>query len=112
MTNTAAIQSPIQADGDAFTLQLLHASDLEGGVEAIENAPNFAAIADYFDDRYPTLTISAGDNYIPGPFFNAAGDGSLRETFRRVLANPNAREGVGRGDIAIMNLIGFGCGSI
>ncbi|GAW37113.1 hypothetical protein RA2_04188 [Roseovarius sp. A-2] len=30
----------------AYTLQLLHANDLEGGVEALENAPNFAAIVD------------------------------------------------------------------
>jgi 2',3'-cyclic-nucleotide 2'-phosphodiesterase / 3'-nucleotidase / 5'-nucleotidase len=106
-TTTLYSVTPEAAEPPMTMLQLLHASDLEGGVEAIENAPNFAAIADYFDDRYPTLVISAGDNYIPGPFFNAAGDGSLRETFRRTLANPNAREGVGRGDIAIMNLIGF-----
>jgi hypothetical protein len=111
-TTTLYSVTPEAAEPPMAMLQLLHASDLEGGVDAIENAPNFAAIADYFDDRYPTLTISAGDNYIPGPFFNAAGDGALREIFRQVLGNPNAREGVGRGDIAIMNLIGFGCGSI
>ncbi len=106
-TTTLYSVTPEAAEAPMAMLQLLHASDLEGGVEAIENAPNFAAIVDHFDDRYPTLAISAGDNYIPGPFFNAAGDGSLRDTFRRVLANPDAREGVGRGDIAAMNLIGF-----
>ena len=51
-----------------FTLQLLHASDLEGGVDAIERAPNFAAIANFFatdaelEDN--TLILSAGDNYL------------------------------------------------
>lgn len=58
----------------AFTLQLLHASDLEGGVDAIDRAPNFAALAEFFQAQMPneTLIVSAGDNYIPGPFFNAA----------------------------------------
>ena len=57
-------------------LQILHASDLEGGVDAIENAPNFAAVAaaleaDAAASGYASITLSAGDNYIPGPFFNA-----------------------------------------
>ena len=70
-------------DGDSdsiFTLQFLHASDLEGGVEAIERAPNFAAIANFFATESEfaenTLTISAGDNFLSGPFFSAAGDTS------------------------------------
>ncbi|MFP4582478.1 MAG: choice-of-anchor I family protein [Desulfococcaceae bacterium] len=106
-TTTLYGVTPEAAEAPMAMLQLLHASDLEGGVEAIENAPNFAAIADFFDDRYPTLTISAGDNFIPGPFFNAAGDDEVEGPLRRVLANPNASAGVGRGDVAMMNLIGF-----
>ena len=27
-----------------FTLQLLHAADMEGGIEALENAPRFSSI--------------------------------------------------------------------
>jgi 2',3'-cyclic-nucleotide 2'-phosphodiesterase / 3'-nucleotidase / 5'-nucleotidase len=89
-------------------LQVLHASDLEGGVEAIDRAGEFAALVDRFEEMYPnTLVISAGDNYLSGPFNSAAGDRSLRDVFRRVLNNPDAREGSGRADIAIMNLIGF-----
>ena len=62
----------------AFTLQLLHANDLEGGVDALENAPNFAAIVDALDDAYEnTAIISSGDNYIPGPFFSTAADFSI-----------------------------------
>ncbi len=58
---------------ESFILQLFHASDLEGGVDAIDNAPNFAAIIDQLEEEFEnTLTISAGDNVIPGPFFNAA----------------------------------------
>jgi len=103
-----------------FSLQLLHASDLEGGVDAIDNAPNFAAIIDKLEDSNPnTLRISAGDNYIPGPFFNAAGDGSLRSTFQSVYQDlfgepglTNIREGNGRLDISIMNVIGFDASAI
>jgi 2',3'-cyclic-nucleotide 2'-phosphodiesterase (5'-nucleotidase family) len=65
-----------------FTLQVLHASDLEGGIDAIERTPNFAAIVDSLEDADgvdASITLSVGDNYIPGPFFSAAGDPSLRQ---------------------------------
>ena len=69
-----------------FTLQILHASDLEGGIDAIENAPNFAAVVDALEQKaadagIASILLSAGDNYIPGPFFNAGGDASLEATF-------------------------------
>ncbi|WP_227270829.1 choice-of-anchor I family protein [Roseobacter weihaiensis] len=69
-----------------FTLQILHASDLEGGLDAIENAPNFAAVVDALETDAQmigasSILISAGDNYIPGPFFNAGGDFSLAATY-------------------------------
>ena len=69
-----------------FTLQILHASDLEGGLEALDNAPNFAAVVGALEDDaaaagVASILISAGDNYIPGPFYNAGGDGSLRDVF-------------------------------
>ena len=90
------------------TVQILHASDLEGGVDAIGNAPIFAAIMDHLEDEYPnTIILSAGDNYIPGPFFLASADYSMREILRSVLGQPDAREGVGRIDISIMNIVGF-----
>jgi len=102
---------------DDFTLQVLHASDLEGGVEALERAPVFAALVDALEDDETidaSVTISAGDNYIPGPFFGASGDRSLRPTFQAVYQElfgdaglTNIREASGRGDITIMNIIGF-----
>lgn len=102
--------------GDAFTLQVLHASDLEGGVDAIDRAPNFAAIVDYFDGAMGnTLILSAGDNVIPGPFFNAAlfADDALFNDAANALhgltsgAVYESLEGArGRVDMAIMNAIG------
>ncbi|MEQ9609808.1 MAG: choice-of-anchor I family protein, partial [Kiloniellaceae bacterium] len=45
-----------------FKLQILHASDLEGGVEAIGRAANFAAIVDLLEDTHEnSITLSAGD---------------------------------------------------
>ncbi len=106
----------------AYTLQLLHASDLEGGVAALENAPNFAAIVDTLEDTFAnTLLISAGDNFIPGPFFSTAADPSLApvlsDAFIRFVTevqgvelgevNVNLGAGVGRVDVTIMNVLGF-----
>ena len=77
---------PIDPPTADFTLQILHASDLEGGVDAIENAPNFAAIVDALEADaenrgVSSILLSAGDNYIPGPFFAAGGDFGLSNTF-------------------------------
>ena len=95
-------------------LQLLHSSDLEGGVDAIVDAPNFAAMVDYFlTAETNTLILNAGDSYIPGPFFSAAGDAALRSTLDTVneslfgLTGLDIREGVGRADLSLMNIIGF-----
>ncbi|NBB80012.1 MAG: bifunctional metallophosphatase/5'-nucleotidase [Verrucomicrobia bacterium] len=100
-----------------FSLQLLHASDLEGGVDAINRAANFAALVEGLENNDPsdgTLTVSAGDNIIPGPFLSAASDSSLRSPLQTAYQNlfgepglTNVREGSGRIDITIMNIIGF-----
>lgn len=98
----------------SYTLQLLHASDLEGGVDAIEDAPNFAALIDKFEDDYSnTLTISSGDNYIPGPFFNASSEAPIEDSLRNILSDfyglplNNLTTERGRIDISLMNVIGF-----
>ena len=46
-----------------------------------------------------TVIIGAGDSYIPGPFFAAGNDRSLRDVL--------GREGSGRADILILNAMGF-----
>ncbi|ETW13039.1 alkaline phosphatase [Roseivivax marinus] len=111
----------------AFTLQLLHANDLEGGVDALENAPNFAAIVDALDDTYEnTAIISSGDNYIPGPFFSTAADfsigGALTDAYTRYYTEVagidlgdvtlDLGRGQGRVDISIMNFVGFDASAI
>jgi len=103
-----------------YTLQILHASDLEGGVDAIGRASIFASIVDDLEEDYEnSITLSAGDNYIPGPFFNAAGDFALRATLQDVYQDlfnepglTNIREGSGRADIAITNIIGLDASAI
>ncbi len=111
----ASASLTIAQTSPSYTLQLLHASDLEGGVDAIDAAPNFAAIMDRLEDDYTnTIILSAGDNYIPGPFFSASNDISLQTVLRDVyniyyggtLAS-NFVQDNGRVDVSIMNIIGF-----
>lgn len=97
----------------AYKLQLLHASDFEAGLAAMDNAPKFAAIWSQFNGEYAnTLRVSGGDNFLPSPFFNAAADGGLRNTFANInngflggTNGANYREGIGRGDIQLMNML-------
>jgi 2',3'-cyclic-nucleotide 2'-phosphodiesterase (5'-nucleotidase family) len=114
----------------AFELQILHASDLEGGVDGIDDAPNFAAVVDALRGRFVnTITVSAGDNYIPGPFFAAASDASLSEVFNSIYNSffglPGDLDGDGtaeqftdlgaaggRVDASIMNFIGFDASAV
>ena len=109
----------------SYTLQILHASDLEAGLAALERAPNFAAVIDWLEDTHAnSITLSGGDNILPSPFFNAGADPALRATFIEVMnefyglpADVNGdgtadsygdlRESLGRVDIAMMNIMGF-----
>ena len=91
-------QSSMEA---VFTMQLLHASDMDSSTGALSNVENFSAILDGFRQQYPdnTIVLSSGDNYIPGPRYFAAAD----EANSPVLGVP----GNGRGDIAFLNAMGF-----
>lgn len=84
-----------------FTLQILHAADMDGAVGALQNVENFSAILDGFRSQFPdnTIVLSSGDNYVPGPRYLAAGD----DAAAAVLGVP----GNGRGDMALMNAMGF-----
>ena len=87
-------------DEVSFRMQLLHAADMEGGIEALENAPRFSSILNALKTKHEnTVIIGAGDSYIPGPFFAAANNQSLREVL--------GREGSGRADILMLNAMGF-----
>jgi 2',3'-cyclic-nucleotide 2'-phosphodiesterase (5'-nucleotidase family) len=85
----------------AFELQLLHVSDMDSGGDLVSNSKGLSALVQKFRSEMPgrTLFVSSGDNYIPGPFFNAADDASLTAE----LGAPSA----GRGDIAILNAMGL-----
>lgn len=84
-----------------FTLQLLHASDMDGAAGALNNAENFSAILSGFRAQFPnnTLVLSSGDNFIPGPRYYAAAD-AANNAILGVTGN-------GRGDVALLNAMGF-----
>ncbi|MGQ9836895.1 MAG: bifunctional metallophosphatase/5'-nucleotidase [Cyanobacteriota bacterium] len=83
----------------AFTLQVLHASDLEASLAAVEDVPRFSAVVNALRPQFPnTILLSSGDNYIPSPFYNASADPSLTSRYNRTA---------GKADIEIINAIGF-----
>ena len=99
-TLTLAFSENSTAIPVSFTLQLLHAADMEGDIEALENAPRFSSVLNALSAEFEnTVIIGAGDSYIPGPFFAAGNDRSLRDSL--------GREGSGRTDILILNAMGF-----
>ena len=89
-------------NGDnAFALQLLHFADVDGGgTAAMFNVDEFSALVDHFRSEKPdqTLLLSSGDNYIPGPIFEASTDARMAA----VVGVP----GQGRGEIQIQNKMG------
>ncbi|MCU0525885.1 MAG: 5'-nucleotidase C-terminal domain-containing protein [Elainella sp. Prado103] len=102
----------------ATSLQILHASDFEAGIPALDDAIRFSAIVNYFKNPATattgafaapaaavanTLVLSSGDNYLPGPFFNASSDPSLNNIGG--LTSSSAPT-IGRADIGILNAIG------
>lgn len=82
----------------ALELQLLHFADVDGGgTLALEHVGDFSALVASFRAEMPerTLLISSGDNYVPGPLYQASNDPVMGE----VTGSP----GVGRGEIAFLN---------
>lgn len=84
-----------------FTLQILHTSDQEAGIESLDDAPRFSSVINALRSQFPeqTLALTSGDLYIPGPFFFASSD----PAFRAIIS----KEGAGRGDIAFANAMFF-----
>jgi 2',3'-cyclic-nucleotide 2'-phosphodiesterase (5'-nucleotidase family) len=84
--------------GAPLTVQLLHASDFEAGVPALDDIPRFSSVLNALREGFDgeTILLSSGDNYIAGPFFTASADPAA--PFNGVR---------GRGDIAILNALGF-----
>jgi 2',3'-cyclic-nucleotide 2'-phosphodiesterase (5'-nucleotidase family) len=83
-----------------FKLELLHAADQEAGATAVQDAPRFSAVLnalrteDLGNDGVAdnTITLSSGDAFIPGLFFDASA---------------GAFGSAGIADIQIQNELGF-----
>ncbi|MFC5067310.1 ExeM/NucH family extracellular endonuclease [Flaviflagellibacter deserti] len=104
-----------------FKLQILHASDFEAGLGAVDRAKYFGAIVDYLEDTEEnSITLSSGDNYLPSPFFNAGGDPAMKEAIETALEDYydlapgtlNLGASVGRADMAILNMLGIQASAI
>jgi len=86
------------AQPQALELQLLHFADIDGGgTRALEHVGEFSALVASFRAEMPerTLLISSGDNYVPGPLYQASNDPAMVEV--------TGSSGVGRGEIAFLN---------
>ena len=114
-TAASTVASPLTVE-EPYTLQILHFSDLEAGTDSLisNNILNAVAIEDVLDDQVTnTITVSDGDSFIPGPFFFVGEDPEFRGTFQEIYSEflgtdlADIREGVGRLDTTIANLIGF-----
>jgi 2',3'-cyclic-nucleotide 2'-phosphodiesterase (5'-nucleotidase family) len=93
-----------------FQLQILHASDQEAGVPALQDALGFSAVMNKLDGRYEnTLKLTSGDLFIAGPFFDAS-----RDIYDRVdaagVAVPGGQPGIA--DILIQNELGWDAAAI
>lgn len=90
-----------QEQDDNFELQLLHFADVDGGgTAAMSNVDDFSALVAYFRSRMPeqTVLVSSGDNYIPGPIFQASEDSRMDAVI--------GVAGEGRGETEIQNQLG------
>ena len=78
--DVAAIASPGSLAETNFTLELLHFTDQEAGSKAVIDAPNLSAVLnalraeDLGNDGVVdnTITLSSGDAFIPGLFYDAS----------------------------------------
>ncbi|MPZ38641.1 MAG: fused nuclease/metallophosphatase/5'-nucleotidase/calcium-binding protein [Rhizobiales bacterium] len=109
------------AETPPYRLQILHASDFEAGLDAVDRAGNFAAIVDYLEETEAnSITLSSGDNYLPSPFFSAGSDASLKEVYETALEDYynlapgtlNITPGFGTADISMLNIIGIEASAI
>lgn len=98
-----------------ITLQILHSSDFEAGIPALDDSVRFSAILNHFKTATTgtygvsptilanTLTLASGDNSIPGPFLYASSDPSLNGIGGLGTSTSPL---IGRGDVAILNELG------
>ncbi|QRN98115.1 bifunctional metallophosphatase/5'-nucleotidase [Archangium violaceum] len=95
--------TPTPPKEPSFTLQVLHASDMESGLPATDVAPRFSAVLRSLEEQYPTQTLklASGDLWLPGVFFNSGGDPAMKNI------PAIGKESSGRADMAMINEMGF-----
>lgn len=107
--------SAVYALSENFTLQILHSSDHEAGLQAVQRMPLWASLHERFRQDYVnTLVLTPGDLWIPGPFYAAEADPSigpaLSAFYTQLLGTPvNLGTGIqtsGRVSLAAMNAVG------
>ncbi|RVT92339.1 DUF4214 domain-containing protein [Rhodovarius crocodyli] len=119
-SGTTTVHNLSTASAGNYTLQILHGSDFEAGLLATQRADRFAAIVDKLEDSVAnSITLSGGDNFLPGPFGAAGTDPSLipvlRDYYAKVLGVTAAElsnlfgtsPAFFAADIAILNAIGI-----
>ena len=100
LASCAPVQTAPAHPEAPYRLQLLHFSDVDGGRDIIGNVPRFSALLNTFRAQQPenTLVVSSGDNWIPGPEYNVAGDSALDAVL--------GKAGAGRAHVAWLNALG------
>ncbi|GAB4214694.1 MAG: hypothetical protein OHK0012_13230 [Synechococcales cyanobacterium] len=94
---TNLLENP--AASSAFALQVLHASDFEANARTPDDIRGFSAVISTLRNAFAnTITLSSGDNYIPGAFYNASADATLADRYNRTP---------GKADIEILNALGI-----
>lgn len=94
-------------NSETFRLQLLHASDQEAGVAAVQDAVGLSAVMNALDGNYTnTLKLTSGDLFIAGPFADASR--SLYDS----AADGGAADQPGIADILIQNQLGWDAAAV
>ncbi|MGB0372100.1 MAG: bifunctional metallophosphatase/5'-nucleotidase [Opitutales bacterium] len=85
----------------AYELSIIHMADQEAAMDALFDVPRASSVINALKDDYEnTIILSAGDNYITGPFFKA----SVEEAMGDIIGASGV---AGRSDILINNALGI-----
>ena len=83
VSGTTTLFNLSAAPTTTYQLQILHGSDFEAGLLAPQRADRFAAIVDRLEDTVAnSITLSGGDNFIPGPFAAGGTDNAVVPVLR------------------------------
>lgn len=90
-----------------FTLQILHTSDQEAGIPALQDAVGLSAVMEALEDDYEnSIKLTSGDTFISGPFFGASSN------IYDLASTGNTANLPGVADILIQNAYGWDAAAI